>query len=141
MGEVKGACDSIAHDLRTPLAHVVSLLGSMSQRAELLTDPRFLELVARAQSDTGRLLERFRVILRISEIGTLKRREGFADAQLETLVQEVGESYEPLAEIRSIQFIMHVEPMSAIHGDRNCCSRHSAIWWTELSSSHRRAAR
>jgi signal transduction histidine kinase len=34
-------------------------------------------------------------------------------------VQEVGELYEPLAEIRSIKFIMHVESMPAIHADRN----------------------
>jgi len=119
IAEVKGACDSIAHDLRTPLAHVVVLLGSMVQRAELLNDRPMLDLIARARSDTDRLLERFRAILRISEIGALKRREGFADVQLETLVREVGELYEPLAESRSIQFVMRVEPIPDIHGDRN----------------------
>jgi signal transduction histidine kinase len=119
IGEVKGACDGIAHDLRTPLAHVMVLLGNMGQRAELLNDQPMLDLIARARSDTDRLLERFRAILRISEIGALKRREGFADIQLETLVREVGELYEPLAESRSIQFVMHVEPIPAIHGDRS----------------------
>jgi signal transduction histidine kinase len=119
LGEVKGACDSIAHDLRTPLAHVVSLLGSMAQRAELAGDQPMQDLIARAKSDTHRLLERFRAILRVSEIGTLKRREGFAKVKLETLVQEVGELYEPLAESRSIQFVMQIEPMPEIHGDHN----------------------
>ena len=119
IAEVKGACDSIAHDLRTPLAHVIVLLGNMVQRAELVNDRPMLDLIARARSDTDRLLERFRAILRISEIGALKRREGFADIQLDALVREVGELYEPLAESRSIQFIMHVEPIPAIHGDHS----------------------
>jgi signal transduction histidine kinase len=119
IAEVKGACDSIAHDLRTPLAHVIVLLGSMVQRAELLNDRPMLDLIARARSDTDRLLERFRAILRISEIGALKRRDGFADIQLETLVREVGEFYEPLLESRSIQFVMRVEPTPDIRGDRN----------------------
>jgi signal transduction histidine kinase len=119
IAEVKGTCDSIAHDLRTPLAHVIVLLGNMVQRAEFLNDRPMLDLIARARSDTDRLLERFRAILRISEIGALKRREGFADVELDALVREVGELYEPLAESRSIQFIMHVEPMPDIHGDRN----------------------
>jgi signal transduction histidine kinase len=118
IAEVKGACDGIAHDLRTPLAHVMVLLGNMVQRAELLNDQPMLDLIARARSDTDRLLERFRAILRISEIGALKRREGFADVQLDALVREVGELYEPLAESQSIQFVMHVEPMPDIRGDR-----------------------
>ena len=78
-----------------------------------------LDLIARARSDTDRLLQRFRAILRISEIGALKRREGFADVELATLVREVGELYEPLAESRSVQFVVHVEPIAEIHGDRN----------------------
>jgi signal transduction histidine kinase len=91
----------------------------MVQRAELLNDRPMLDLIARARSDTDRLLERFRAILRISEIGALKRRDGFADIQLETLVREVGELYEPLLESRSIQFVMRVEPTPDIRGDRN----------------------
>ncbi len=119
ISEVKGACDGIAHDLRTPLAHVVALLGSMAQRADTLNDGSMSELVAHAQSETHRLLERFRAILRIAEIGALKRREGFGEVQLAALVQEVGELYEPLAESRSIQFVADVEPVPNIEGDRS----------------------
>jgi signal transduction histidine kinase len=119
ISEVKGACDGIAHDLRTPLAHVVALLGSMAQRADILGDRSMSELVSHAQSETHRLLERFRAILRIAEIGALKRREGFGEVQLGTLVQEVGELYEPLAESHSIQFVLDVEPVPDIQGDRS----------------------
>jgi signal transduction histidine kinase len=118
MNEVKGACDGIAHDLRTPLAHVRTLLAHAAERTETLDDAALSQLVERARIETDALLDRFRAMLRISEIGTLQRRGGFGEMQLETLVEEVGELYEPLAESRSIQLSVHVQPVDAIHGDR-----------------------
>jgi signal transduction histidine kinase len=75
-------------------------------------------LVERARSETDALLDRFRAMLRISEIGTLQRRGGFAEVELQALVEEVGELYEPLAEIRSLNFTVEAQAMPAIHGDR-----------------------
>jgi signal transduction histidine kinase len=118
MNEVKGACDGIAHDLRTPLSHVRTLLARIAEHAGILDDAPLSNLVDRARTETDALLDRFRAMLRISEIGTLQRRGGFAEVQLETLVQEVGELYEPLAESRSIRFAVHAQPSAAIHGDR-----------------------
>jgi signal transduction histidine kinase len=118
MNEVKGACDGIAHDLRTPLAHVRTLLGHAAERTEALDDVALSTLVGRARSETDGLLERFRAMLRISEIGTLQRRGGFAEMELQALVEEVGELYEPLAEVRSLRFTVESEAVQAIHGDR-----------------------
>lgn len=118
MNEVKGACDGIAHDLRTPLAHVRTLLAHAAERTSSHDDAELSALVDRARTETDGLLDRFRAMLRISEIGTLQRRGGFSEMQLHTLVQEVGELYEPLAESRSIQLSVHTQPVDAIHGDR-----------------------
>ncbi|WNC88548.1 HAMP domain-containing sensor histidine kinase [Paraburkholderia sp. FT54] len=118
MNEVKGACDGIAHDLRTPLAHVRTLLAHAAERTETLDDGELAKLVDRARTETDALLDRFRAMLRISEIGTLQRRGGFGEVQLETLIEEVGELYEPLAESRSVQFSVHAQPVDAIYGDR-----------------------
>ena len=118
MNEVKGACDGIAHDLRTPLAHVRTLLGHIAERSDALNDVAVSTLVARARDETDALLDRFRAMLRISEIGTLQRRGGFAPVELQTLVEEVGELYEPLAEIRSLRFAVESETVEPIHGDR-----------------------
>jgi len=118
MNEVKGACDGIAHDLRTPLAHVRTLLGHIAERADTFDDVALSSLVARARSDTDALLERFRAMLRISEIGTLQRRGGFAEVNLQALIGEVGELYEPLAEVRSLRFEVESEPVESIYGDR-----------------------
>jgi signal transduction histidine kinase len=119
MHEVKGACDGIAHDLRTPLAHTHTLLGHVAERTGNLDDPELATLIQRARNETSALLDRFRAMLRISEIGTLKRRGGFASLQLEALVREVGELYEPLAESRSIQFVVQTQHVGTIRADRD----------------------
>ncbi|WP_409932405.1 ATP-binding protein [Paraburkholderia sp. BCC1886] len=118
MHEVKGACDGIAHDLRTPLAHVRTLLAHAAERTDALDDAALSQLLERARTETDALLDRFRAMLRISEIGTLQRRGGFGEVLLDTLVQEVGELYEPLAETRAIRVVVDVQPVDAIHGDR-----------------------
>lgn len=118
MTEVKGACDGIAHDLLMPLAHVRTLLVHAEERADTLNDEQLPNMVARARSNTDKVLERFRAMLRISEISALQRRGGFADVQLAALLSEVGELYEPLAESKSIKLVVQMEPVGAIHADR-----------------------
>jgi signal transduction histidine kinase len=118
MTEVKGACDGVAHDLLTPLTQVGRSLVHVAERADALNDEQLSTMVARVRSNTDKLLERFRAMLRISEIGALQRRGGFAEVQLATLVSEVGELYEPLAETKSIQLVVQAEPVGAIHADR-----------------------
>jgi signal transduction histidine kinase len=118
MNEVKGACDGIAHDLRTPLAHVHTLLIRAAERTGKIEDAALDHLIDNARRETDSLLDRFRAMLRISEIGTLQRRGGFGEVHLETLVQEVGELFEPLAESRALGFTVRTAAVEAIHGDR-----------------------
>jgi signal transduction histidine kinase len=118
MSEVKGACDGIAHDLRTPLAHVRTLLLRIGEQADTLGDETLSSLIARARAETDALLERFRAMLRISEIGALKRRGGFAEVRLDELVTEISELYEPLAEERSTTLITKAVAGEPIFGDR-----------------------
>jgi signal transduction histidine kinase len=118
MGEVKGACDGIAHDLRTPLVHLHTLLARIAERESLRADAEGADMMERARTETGQLLERFRAMLRISEIGTLHRRGGFATVDLRELVDELAELYEPLAESREIDWRVATEAVSEIHGDR-----------------------
>jgi signal transduction histidine kinase len=117
MTEVKDEYDGIAHDLRTPLAHVRTLLAHIDERARPLGDSALLEIL-RARTETDQLLERFRAMLRISEIGALQRRGGFAKVQPEDLVRDICELYEPLAETRSIALTVQTGPVKRIHGDR-----------------------
>lgn len=118
MNEVKGASDGIAHDLRTPLAHIRTLLARIAERTGSLDDASIKGMVEQARTETDSLLDRFRAMLRISEIGALKRRAGFGTVDMCSLIGELCELYEPLAEQRSIQWIVHLDPVQPIQGDR-----------------------
>ncbi len=118
MNEVKGACDGIAHDLRTPLTHVCALLERIEEHAGRSDDELLANLVIQARGETDALLERFRAMLRISEIGSMNRQGGFGEVQLEGLVREVGGLYEPLADDGSTKLSIEVTSVEPIRGDR-----------------------
>lgn len=116
MSEVKGVCDSIAHDLRTPLTRVRAQLYRL-QRDPAHGDAR-QALVEQAIIDVDGLLERFRALLRISELEDLHRRAGFTDCDLRNTLESVREIYTPLAEDRQILLQVRTnKDMPHIHGD------------------------
>jgi signal transduction histidine kinase len=120
MNEVKGACDGIAHDLRTPLAHLRTLLAQVDERVKVTHrgDASLYALISHAQGETDQLLERFRAMLRISEIAALRRRGGFNRLMLKDLIREVTELYEPLADSHGIRLSVKAETSEWIYGDR-----------------------
>jgi signal transduction histidine kinase len=118
MDEVKGACDGIAHDLRTPLVRLHALLGRIGDRECVRRDHDGQSLLDAARAETDRLLERFHAMLRISEISTLQRRSSFVSIDLTELVGELGDLYEPLAESSGLQWQVDIQATEPLHGDR-----------------------
>lgn len=116
VAQVKGATDAIAHDLRTPLTRVRATLNALHHRphdaVEVATGIR------QATADLDLVLERFAALLRISELEAGRRRAGFRTIDLGTLVAQIADLYEPLAEDRGITLSVAPRPWSANGDDK-----------------------
>ncbi len=100
MSEVKGVCDDIAHDLRTPLTRLMAGLERAQRRGVTADD--YARTIDAALSEAGALLSTFRALLRISEIEDSARRSHFAPVDLNLVAADAAELFEPLAEERGI---------------------------------------
>ncbi len=112
MSEVKGATETIAHDLRTPLTRARAQLRRLQEDGAASPAE-----IGRVTDEIDTVLERFRALLRISEIEARDRRLGFEPTDLAAIVRQAGELYQPLAEDAGIDFTISAEGMAVLDAD------------------------
>ncbi len=112
---ISNVSNSIAHDLRTPLAELRSRLEELT-----LTRPAPAETFAEvdaAVADVDRVIRIFNALLRLAEIDTGARRSGFVPVDAAAVAAEVVEFYEPAAEEKGVAFTFASEGVAAVAGD------------------------
>ena len=115
VAEVRGVCAGIAHDLRTPMTHLRSGLERARRRSNSVGDYESAIDAAIVQSDA--VLNRFTALLRIAEIEADGRRASFDDVSLDTVIRDVVDLYEPVADDRGLTVSVHAPAPVQVRGD------------------------
>jgi signal transduction histidine kinase len=112
---VRNVSNSIAHDLRTPLAELRSRLEELS-----LIRPPTVEAYAEidgALADVDRVIRIFDALLRLAEIDAGMRRSGFVSLDVSDLAASAVEFYEPAAELKNIDLKFRSNGPLLVSGD------------------------
>ncbi len=112
---VRNVSNSIAHDLRTPLAELRSRLEELS----LIRPPpeqAYAEIDG-AVADVDRVIRIFDALLRLAEIDAGMRRSGFVRLDAAELAANAVEFYAPAAELKNIDLALVSDGPLPVSGD------------------------
>jgi signal transduction histidine kinase len=117
MEGVRDVSNAIAHDLRTPLGRIRSLLD------EALRSERNAEILSRAATNAIRQIDDLTVVfdklLQIAEAESGTRRQSFEPVDLKEIVTDVVEFYDAAAEAKGIRLTVGIEGEPVALGDKD----------------------
>ena len=115
MEGVQHITDTVAHDLRTPLARLRNKLEHASLQADLIqSDEAKTELV----KDVDNLLKTFNSLLSLSSLESGRQGLKFESFDLDRVVKDAVDLYLPLAEDKNQQMIVNTKAMQYV-GNRD----------------------
>jgi signal transduction histidine kinase len=115
MDSLRQVSNDIAHDLRTPLAHLRYRLER--GRIEAATIDDYATAVEEAIADSDELLAMFAALLRIAQIEAGARHAGMEDVDLVPLLERVSDLYKPVMDDSGHPFEVRVSPCTPVRGD------------------------
>ncbi len=114
MAELRVVTDSLAHDLRSPLAR----LRTKTEQAVLIADPDAREVaLGGLLLETDLVMRMLTMVIEISRSGSVSR-DRFIQVSPADLLEEIGELYEPVAEDAGMSFTVAIDdrpPPMALH--------------------------
>jgi signal transduction histidine kinase len=117
MEGVRDVSNSIAHDLRTPLGRIRSLLD------EALRNDQNVEKLSRAATNAIRQIDDLTIVfdklLQIAEAESGTRRQSFEPVALKEIVTDVVEFYDAAAEAKGIRLTIGIEGEPTTIGDKD----------------------
>jgi signal transduction histidine kinase len=116
MNDLRQVTTDIAHDLRTPLTRLRQRL-ELANRSENDTELARATL-ASAVAELDSILAIFSSLLRIAQMESGARRQGFKQVQLSELLGTIGELYRPMADENGQVLIETIDPSLSVMGER-----------------------
>jgi signal transduction histidine kinase len=116
MEGLRQVSNDIAHDLRTPLAHLRQRLEAAGRNAGSTED--FRVAIERALADVDGVLATFAALLRIAQIESRQRRAGFAAIDLSELLDSLAGDFAPVFEDQGRVLHTHIDQGLWVNGDR-----------------------
>jgi signal transduction histidine kinase len=112
-----GVGNDIAHDLRTPLTRARLTLERGRNRAGTLEQ---LQTIAdKTIAGIDQSLAIVTAIMRLAEIEKSQRSAGFGKVALADIIREIGDMYDPIAEDKGIDLLIHSPDELSAYGDRD----------------------